>query len=278
MLRTVAATGVSPRTVNHYREIICAVFNYGMRPGSFNLPANPGKFADRRRTPSPGVLAFYTYDEVEALARALENGRHRPDGYERLDVEIEEDRRDAEMVRVAAYAGLRMGELLALRWADVDWAGSALTVSRAISDGVETSTKSGKVRRVPMGDDAAAALERLSKRANFTYLEDLVFCNLIGRRLDSSALRRRFKRARDAAGLRPLRWHDLRHSYGSMLVAGGIDTVSVKEAMGHAQLQTTERYLHARPASELAEKFTAAIRASGGSAIPVRPPAEAERD
>jgi hypothetical protein len=44
-----------------------------------------------------------------------------------------------------------------------------------------------------MGDDAAAALERLTQRSHFTYPEDLVFCNLIGRRLDSSALRRRYK-------------------------------------------------------------------------------------
>jgi site-specific recombinase XerD len=123
-----------------------------------------------------------------------------------------------------------------------------------------------------MGDDAAAALERLSQRPHFTYPEDLVFCNLVGRRLDGSALRRRFKRARDATGLRPLRWHDLRHSYGSMLVAGGIDLVSVKEAMGHAQLTTTSRYLHARPATELASKFTDAMRSTGASAHAFRPP------
>jgi integrase len=265
VLRTVAKSGVTPRTVNHYREIICAVFNYGMRPGAFSLATNPAKYADRRRAAAPGVLVFYTYDEVEALARAFMDGLHRPCGYERLDAEAEEDQRDAEAVRVSAYAGLRMGELLALRWIDVDWEGSALTISRAISDGLETTTKSGQVRRIPMGDDTAAALDRLSQRRDFTNPEDLVFCNLVGRRLDSSALRRRYKRARDAAGLRPLRWHDLRHSYGSMLVAGGIDLVSIKEAMGHAQLTTTSRYLHARPATELAAKFTDAMRSTGAT-------------
>jgi integrase len=120
-----------------------------------------------------------TYDKVEALARALAT---RPCGYERLDTEVEEDHRDAEAVRVSAYSGLRMGELLALRWVDVDFAGSALTISRVISDGVETTTKSGQVRRVPMGDDAAAALERLSQRRDFTYPEDLIFCRSTCRR------------------------------------------------------------------------------------------------
>ena len=85
---------------------------------------------------------------------------------------------------------------------------------------------------------------------------------LVGRPLDGSALRRRYKRAHDAAGLRPLRWHDLRHTFGSLLVAGGVDLVSIKDAMGHPQLTTTSRYLHARPATERAAAFTAAF---GGS-------------
>ncbi len=61
------------------------------------------------------------------------------------------------------------------------------------------------------------------------------------------------------AGLPTLRFHDLRHTYGSLLAAGGIDLASIKSAMGHAQITTTERHLHARPASELADRFTAAF-------------------
>ena len=53
--------------------------------------------------------------------------------------------------------------------------------------------------------------------------------------------------------------HDLRHTYGSLLVAGGIDLPSVKAAMGHSRITTTERYLHARPAAELADRFTLAL-------------------
>jgi integrase len=93
-----------------------------------------------------------------------------------------------------------------------------------------------------------------------------VFANRFGRRLAPSALRRRFERARDAVGLEPLRFHDLRHTYGSLLVAGGIDLASVKAAMGHSRITTTERYLHARAAGELADRFT---RALGGASAPV---------
>jgi site-specific recombinase XerD len=111
-----------------------------------------------------------------------------------------------------------------------------------------------------MADQSAAALKRLAGRPDFTSPDDYVFCNAYGRRLDGSALRRRYKRARDKAGLRPLRWHDLRHTFGSLLVAGGVDLVSVQDAMGHSQLATTSRYLHARPATERAAIFTAAFR------------------
>jgi integrase len=262
VLDSVEVTGVSPRTINRFREVMCAAFNFGMKSSTFRLPANPAKGADRRRLPARDALVFYTPEEIEALARTLESGLHRLDVSTRTVSELQEDRRDAEAVRVAAYAGLRLGELLALRWRDIDWSGSALTISRALSAGVEGTTKSGQVRRVPMADQAAAAMNRLSQRDDFVQSDELVFCNPLGRRLDGSALRRRFKRARDAAGLRPLRWHDLRHTFGSLLVAGGVDLVSVKDAMGHSQLSTTSRYLHAKPATERAAAFTAAFSSS----------------
>ena len=65
--------------------------------------------------------------------------------------------------------------------------------------------------------------------------------------------------ARDAAGLRPLRLHDLRHTYGSLLAAAGVDLVTIQAAMGHSALTTTSIYLHARPASEQAQVFTRAF-------------------
>lgn len=110
-------------------------------------------------------------------------------------------------MRVAAYAGLRRGELVALRWHDVDFARRKLVVRRAVSGGVEaSSTKSRRAREVPLPDQAAGALDRLSQRGDFTHPDDYVFTNRLGRRLDGSALRRRVERAREAAGLRPLRF------------------------------------------------------------------------
>jgi integrase len=264
VLATVSATGASASTVNKYRAVISAVFNHGCKPATFALSGNPVTDADKRREPSPGALVFYSPAEIEAIARAFADGRHRDARFPAVSdsersARQAEDHQDAEIIRVAAYAGLRQGELLALRWRDVDFAGSALTVARAMSAGVESTTKSGHVRRVPLADQAAAALDRLSRREHFTAPGELVFCNVLGRPLDGSALRRRYRRAQLAAEVRPLRFHDLRHTFGSLLAARGVDVVTIQKAMGHSALRTTGRYLHARPASEQAHAFTAAF-------------------
>jgi integrase len=265
LLRSIASTGVAPRTVNKTRQLVCAVFNYGMRPSTYGLGFNPATHADRRVEPERAALAFYFPEQIEALARSLADGAHRDPsrpalGDEEIAARGRDDVQDAELVRVAAFAGLRRGELVALRWRDVDFVGQKIVVRRALSGATEVkSTKSRRVREVPLPDQAAAALDRLSHRGEFIGPDDYVFCNRLGRRLDPSALRRRFERARDAAGLEPLRFHDLRHTYGSLLVAGGIDLASVKAAMGHSRITTTERYLHARPAGEQAERFTRAL-------------------
>jgi integrase len=275
LLTVISDTDVSPRTVNKYRGVISAVFNHGCKESTFALPANPAKDADKRLEPHPGVLVFYKPEEVEALARALANGLHRDPRRPAVtakEVKVRrcEDQQDAEIVRVASYSGLRQGELLALRWRDVDFSGSALTVSRAMSARIESTTKSGRVRRPPLADQAAAALDRLSRREHFTGPDDLVFCNAFGRALDDSALRKRYRRAQAAIGVQPLRFHDFRHTFGSLLAASGVDLVTIKSAMGHSALSTTSRYLHARPATDQAHLFTAAF-AVDPSAIPSVP-------
>lgn len=278
-LDSVAADGVSIRTVNRYREILRAIFNFGISKRSrFGLTENPAAEAAFRRPDGPNRLEVFDVDQVEALARAAASGewrtrsdsgavdRRRDSARWNRDettvaAEAEEDQQLAELLRIACYTGLRRGELVALRWRDVRWAERVLVVERAISAGVEVSPKSGRSRYVPLADQPLAALERLSRRANFTSPDDFVFCNVVGDRLDPSALRRRYVRAREAAGLPRLRFHDLRHTAGSLLVRV-IDPASVKDILGHADLKTTERYLHAQRASALADAATRAFESA----------------
>jgi integrase len=170
-----------------------------------------------------------------------------PDGNE-LEIQQLENHQDAELIRIAAYTGLRLGELLALRWQDVNLVDRRLVVQRALSARIEGPTKSWQARFVPPADPAAHAFARLAERQDYTQADDYVFCSRLGTPLDGSALRRRFKRAAAAAGLRVLRLHDLRHSAGS-LVARLADARCVRGFLGHAKLTTTARYMHtkARP-------------------------------
>jgi integrase len=265
LLRAIARRGVAARTVNKTRQLLCAIFNYGMRPSTHGLPTNPAAAADRRVEPERGVLAFFTPTQIELLADTLGSGAHRDPSREAVSddetaARMAEDLQDGDAIRIAAYTGVRRGELVALKWSDVNLSRRTLTVRRALSGAEEaTSTKSRRTRQVPIPDQAAAAFERLMARGEFVKPNDYVLVNRSGRRLDPSALRRRYERARNAASLEPLRFHDLRHTYGSLLVASGVDLVSVKAAMGHARLTTTERYLHARPATSLASQFSAAF-------------------
>ncbi|MGO9792825.1 MAG: tyrosine-type recombinase/integrase [Solirubrobacteraceae bacterium] len=268
-LRHLDQDGAHPRTVNKHRQVISAIFGYAMREDSYRLATNPAAATTKRREPPPAVLDFYKPEEVEAIARAAECGAHRQvtklhiDDAER-EARTIEDHQDAELFRIAAYTGLRLGELLALRWGDVSLVDRRLVVHRALSDRVEGPTKSWQARFVPIADGAAQAFARLTQREDFTAPDDYVFCSRLGRPVDGSALRRRFKRAAAATGLRVLRFHALRHGAGS-LVARQADPRWVQGFLGHSKLATTERYLHAKARPEDLERLNRAfaLAASG---------------
>src|SRR5204862_6245264 len=103
------------------------------------------------------------------------------------------------------------------------------------------------------------ALARLSDRECWTGDDDLVFVGVLGSYLDGSALRRRFDVAVKAAGIRPLRFHDLRHTFGTRMIAKA-DIRRVQEWMGHAGVQTPMKYLHYAPRPDDAALVAEAFR------------------
>jgi integrase len=108
------------------------------------------------------------------------------------------------------------------------------------------------------GAGVATALAGLGRREFWVADDDLVFAGEVGTYLDGSALRRRYKAALEAAGLRSLRFHDLRHTFGTRMIAKA-DIRRVQEWMGHADIQTTMRYLHYAPHAEDARLVAAAF-------------------
>ena len=199
----------------------------------WSLPANPVADVEKPPLRASGDIQVFSPEEVWALVRAADSEQ------------------DAALFLTAAFTGLRMGELLALRWRDVDFAGSAVRVRASYYAGHLTTPKSGKVRAVPLAPDVSAALAQLGRRVDWVGDDDLVFVGVGGDHLDGSALRRRYKDALARAGLRQLRFHDLRHTFGTRMIAKA-DIRRVQEWMGHADIQTTMRYLHYAPRDEAA--------------------------
>ena len=170
--------------------------------------------------------------------------------------------------RVAAYSGLRTGELRALRWRDLDFAGALIRVQRNMPTGGDHGApKSGKVRSVPLIDQAARELDGLSRREHFTGPDDLVFADRVGGMLGEDALRKALYEALGAAGIDRdafpaggFRFRDLRHSFGTM-AAQVWPLHDVQAFMGHADIATTMRYAHHVPKHDSAARLTEFIDA-----------------
>lgn len=160
---------------------------------------------------------------------------------------------------VALTSGLRLGELQALMWSDVDLQRRRLTVRRTLAvDGKPifsaTSSRKNHSRTVWLSEGAIEALERHKARqegqrqaaGEAWHDHGLVFTTGTGSPLDGRNVRgRSFPRLLERAGLPAIRFHDLRHSAASVLLAEGVPVKVVSEMLGHADVSTTLRiYAH----------------------------------
>ena len=250
--------GITPRTAAKLVTIIGGVYELARKTYKLTTP-NPARDVSRIRLRyNPEQFDFYTPTEVRALVRAAEN----PASDEPLSPEAAAAaKQDGAIFLTAAFTGMRLGELLALRVRDVDFDADSVRVfgSVDIAEGVGTP-KSGKGRTVPMVRDIARALARVLQRDRFTGPDDFVFAGVDGRYLDGSALRRRYSAAQKRAKLRPIRFHDLRHTFGSLAVTQAESVRELQDWMGHADARTTARYVHYKPRKSEARRLGKAFR------------------
>ena len=250
------ASGLASRRemTNRTRQKILTVLHGVMRRAQrvWKLPRNPVSAIEKPTQRVRSYIDVFSPEEIHALVRAAASEQ------------------DAAIYLTAAFTGLRRGELVALRWRDVDFARRHLRVTSSYTESGLTSPKSGKVRAVPMAPLVAEALARLADRGRWTRHDDLVFAGTFGGYLDASALYRRYKIALRAAGLRDLRFHDLRHTFGTQVIGNPrVSILQLKEWMGHADIATTMRYLHFAPREHDAELVAEAF--AGGVLPAVRP-------
>ena len=225
----------------------------------WRLPRNPVSDVEKPTQPRSIEIEVFSPEEVMALLRAA-------------DSEL-----DAAVFLTAAFTGLRRGELVALRWRDVDFPRRHIRVTASYSERMLTTPKSGKVRSVPMAPAVAEALARLNQRGAYCADDDLVFPGMGGGFLDASALYRRYKAALRRASLRDLRFHDLRHTFGTQVIGNPrVSILQVKEWMGHADIDTTMKYLHFAPRAGDADLIAQAFALAQGD--PWAPAVDAARD
>ena len=226
------------RTSEKLMTMTGAVLAYAVSEGW--IDSNPAAGVKSQPIRYTGDYDFYSREEIDALIESAESGQ------------------DAAVYLTAAMTGLRRGELMALRWRDVDFKSHSIHVRTNYSFGQIVPPKSGKVRTVPMVPRVAEALSALSRRDLLSGSDDPVFVSATGRHLDGAVLRRRYAAAVKRAGLRHLPFHSLRHYFGSTAV-NRASLVQVQSWMGHSHIQTTARYLHAKSqatdAALLAEAF-----------------------
>jgi integrase len=144
---------------------------------------------------------------------------------------------------LALRTGLRVGELLGLKWADVDLVAGRLMVRRTVWRDLECLPKGGRAREVPLSNEAVAVLKE-HRHLKGPY----VFCEPDGTRLTHSRVKNVVPRACQRAGLaKRLTTHGLRHSFASHLVMRGASLKAVQELLGHESIEMTLRYSHLTP-------------------------------
>jgi site-specific recombinase XerD len=201
--------GVKPATVN--RELSCLkhMFNLAVRWG--RLPASPLGKVKQLREENQVERILSPEEEIKLLAAANEPLR--------------------TIILVALNTGMRRGEILKLTWSCVDFHQSAITI---------VNPKNGKMRKVPMNETAVkvlAARKKMNGASSFVFFD-------VKSLKPWESVKTAFLASIRRAEIARLRFHDLRHTFATRLVARGVDILTVKELLGHSNVGMTMRYAH----------------------------------
>ncbi|HUU63191.1 MAG TPA: tyrosine-type recombinase/integrase [Dehalococcoidia bacterium] len=228
---------LSPRTVAKHHRLLSQVLKYAVRQGY--LGRNPCELVDSPSWKGKAMRTL-TPGEVEVLFETAEGNYYYP------------------VIYTAVSTGLRQAELLGLRWRDIDLDMCSISVSqvlykrRGVCELKEPKTAHSR-RRVAMTPKLALFLREYRNEREAIYrelgkeltLDDLVFTSIEGKPLDPCVLTHNFTRMARRAGLEGVRFHDLRHTFASLMLLRGAKPKVISEALGHASVAfTMDTYSH----------------------------------
>ena len=240
MLNKKRDTGLSPRSIQNIHAILRRALGQAEKDNL--VPRNVARLVSPGRVKKPDIQPL-THVEAKKLLAAVRG--------DRLE----------GLYTVALAVGLRQGEALGLRWQDVNLEAGTLTVRTALQrqDGVyvleDPKTDSSR-RTVKLPDVSIVSLRQHRERQRLEIERweswgntwDLVFTSEKGYPICRNALSKRFRRILAGAGIPRHRYHDLRHTCASFLLAQGVDLKVVQDVLGHSQFSTTaDIYAHVLP-------------------------------
>jgi integrase len=243
--------GLATKTVINQLVFLHGLFAFALKRGW--VVANPVASVDRPRASGADPdIHYLDLGELEILLGATPGD--------------EFGATERALYLTAAMSGLRQGELVALRWEDVDWRANRIRVRRNYTRqrfGTPKSRRSS--RSVPMIERVGRELERHHRASAFQGDEDLVFPHpQTGHPLDASKIRKRFREALERVGLRSIRFHDLRHTFGTHCASAGVPLRTLQEWMGHRDYKTTLVYADYAPNPHEADLLERAFEPTNG--------------
>jgi integrase len=232
-----ACQKLSARTVNKQHRILSQSLKYAVRQGY--LGRNPCDFVDAPRSVKK-TMRTLTQAELEYLLDVAKDSYYYPIFY------------------FAVSTGLRESEILGLRWRDLDLNILSISVNQVLykRSGITTFKEPKTVhsrRRVAMTNKLAAFLREYRSNREWLYiqankllaLDDLVFTTYQGQPLNPSVVTHNFHKLALTAGLSGVRFHDLRHTFASLMLLRGVSPKVISEALGHASVAfTMDTYSH----------------------------------
>lgn len=207
-------SGLNPKSINNHLSCLRKCLNTA---SEWNIITTVPKIK-LLKVPPPETF-FITPEECDMLIQVADGYWH-------------------DMILTVLRTGLRFGELIALKWSDVDYDRKILTVQRSIVRGILGSTKSNKNRIIPLAYDLSELLA--SKKRTSEY----IFTDENGDTLKQDYCRVKILALAKLAGIRRIGWHALRHTFASHLANNGVTIQAIQQLLGHSDIKTTMRYTH----------------------------------